>query len=154
MITPRGCAASPPFPPLLVLILVSLTANHITQATYDEETSTTMSTTDYHNNHVAKRGSSASPLEVIPARNNTVTKNVNKSPAVSEEHRVEASEYLASYIKVRICCCRCCSYRCCCCLSQTTGSLSQISDCTERARSPPPPDFRLRWAVQHFLDAD
>jgi len=32
----------------------------------------------------------------------TVTKNVNNSIAVSEEHRVQASEYLAPYIKARV----------------------------------------------------
>lgn len=35
-----------------------------------------------------------------PSPSLTVTKNVNGSAAVSEEHRVQASQYLASYIKV------------------------------------------------------
>lgn len=52
-----------------------------------------------HNPHLTRRGSSSilpgGPLPML-----TVTKNVNGSAAVSEEHRVQASEYLASYIKV------------------------------------------------------
>ncbi len=63
---------------------------------------------DYHHghhhnshSHPSKRNSSV-PLETIHSRSLTVTKNVNNSIAVSEEHRVQASEYLAPYIEACI----------------------------------------------------
>lgn len=50
-------------------------------------------------NHLLRRGSS-SVATGGPSPSLTVTKNVNGSAAVSDEHRVQASDYLASFIKV------------------------------------------------------
>lgn len=51
------------------------------------------------NDHLGRRGSSP-VLTTGASPSLTVTKNVNGSAAVSEEHRVQASEYLACYIEV------------------------------------------------------
>lgn len=84
----------------------------------DDEMSATVSTTmgselhhhqsvtnrSYSSNNTASRrgSSSSSPFTAGgTSRSLTVTKNVNNSSAVPEDLRVQASEYLASYIKVR-----------------------------------------------------
>lgn len=74
---------------------------------------TTPTGDSYHNHsssantniNTLRRGSSASNAAAAAGngapRSLTVTKNVNLSSAVPEELRVQASEYLALYIKVR-----------------------------------------------------
>lgn len=58
------------------------------------------------NSNSTRRGSSSQSSVVAAglSRALTVTKNINKSSAVPEGLRVQASEYLASYIKVRLFC--------------------------------------------------
>lgn len=83
--------------------LLSISPNHspTKQTTDEDEFSGTMIATasNDHSPHPIRRGSSNVATDGPPP-SLTVTKNVNGSAAVSEEHRVQASEYLASYIKV------------------------------------------------------
>lgn len=53
-------------------------------------------------NQCAKKALIASPSCGAPATPKTVTMNVNQSSAVSEEHRLQASDYLAPYIEVKL----------------------------------------------------
>ena len=71
------------------------------QGAEEDETSATMTATAGSdcNHHLLRRGSSTVSAGG-PSPSLTVTKNVNGSSAVSEEQRVQASDYLASYIKV------------------------------------------------------
>lgn len=82
--------------------------NHTGQPTEDDEVPITMATTAScdHNPHLIRRGSSSVAVGG-PSPSLTVTKNFNGSAAVSEEHRVQASDYLASYIKVPNASCLC-----------------------------------------------
>lgn len=59
-----------------------------------------MTATISNDYNVSVRRGSSSASVAVPPSSLTVTKNVNSSTAVSEEHRLQASDYLASYIKV------------------------------------------------------
>lgn len=65
----------------------------------EDESTTSLS---HLSNQSAKKASIAIPSCGTPATPKTVTMNVNQSSAVSEEHRLQASDYLAPYIEVNV----------------------------------------------------